>query len=61
MAGIVLRLMELSLHLGATVYECQYVEHAGMTSTRGTTHEDRWPSPGASYLPYKTEISNMDS
>ena len=32
-----------------------------MTSTRESTHEDRWPSPGESYLPYETEISNMDS
>ena len=46
---------------GAIVYDCQNVEHANMTSTREPTHEDRCPSLGEKYLPYKTEISNMDS
>ena len=41
-------------------HDCLNVEDAGMISTRQTTHGDRWPSPSESYLPCKTEISNID-
>ena len=44
-----------------TAQECLNVDHAGMSSTRETTHEDKRPCPGESYLPCKTVISNIDS
>ena len=44
-----------------TAQECLNVDHTGMSSTRETTHEDKRPCPGESYLPCKTVISNIDS
>ena len=43
------------------VQDCLNVDHAGMISTRETTHGDKWPCPGESYLPCASEVSNLDS
>ena len=49
-----------SVPSGDIAHDCLNVEHAGMISTRETTHGGRRPSPGESFLPCKTEISNID-
>ena len=53
--------MKLSMNLQETAQDCLDVERAGMISTRETTHVDRCASPRESYIPCKTEISNIDS
>ena len=49
-----------SVPSGDIAQNCLNVEHAGMISTRETTHGGRWPNPGESYLSCKTEILNID-